>query len=358
MEIDAPAPRAAPLGSRPHRVCSSEADGSITVCPSCSKDSYVNPHLELLINPECYHKLCTSCIDSLFTLGPAPCPLCGKILRKNKFRKQTFEDITVERELDIRKRVAKIYNRRPEEFDSLRAYNDYLEEYEIDVFNLVNGIDIQETEAKLEKYAGSNRKEIAANAARAVSEAQALQQQEAARKVAAKEARQQALLDEEEERREKAEDEAGLLKALAAAGNEKDSARIVKAHEQRVAHRAQLRAQRRRERDEALAAQFTDMPAFGAPRPKIEEEDDTPFDPLGGEGMSSAMYVVQSNYDDIKSMEIVRNPEAVASGFNVTEVFRKALFSAFAGLGCDVGAETEAREALDGDVKMQNAVVA
>lgn len=50
---------------------------------------------------------CESCIDRLFTLGPAPCPLCNKILRKLAFTPQTFEDLEVEKEVAVRRRMAK-----------------------------------------------------------------------------------------------------------------------------------------------------------------------------------------------------------------------------------------------------------
>lgn len=43
----------------------------------------------------------------MFTLGPAPCPICNKILRKLAFMPQTFEDLTVEKEVAVRRRLAK-----------------------------------------------------------------------------------------------------------------------------------------------------------------------------------------------------------------------------------------------------------
>jgi CDK-activating kinase assembly factor MAT1 len=95
-------------------------------CPVCKSDRYLNPKLRLLVS-SCYHKMCVckpsftnppnsnkieisrceSCIDRLFTLGPAPCPICNKILRKLAFTPQTFEDLGVEKEVAIRRRVAK-----------------------------------------------------------------------------------------------------------------------------------------------------------------------------------------------------------------------------------------------------------
>lgn len=93
-------------------------------CPVCKSDRYLNPKLRLLVS-SCYHKMsvlpppwllleaesaphrCESCIDRLFTLGPAPCPICSKVLRKLAFAPQTFEDLAVEKEIAIRRRIAK-----------------------------------------------------------------------------------------------------------------------------------------------------------------------------------------------------------------------------------------------------------
>ena len=63
-------------------------------------------------------------------MGPAPCPICQRTLRKNKFRQQTFEDTLVEREVDLRKRIARTFNKAEEDFPTLKDYNDYLEEVE------------------------------------------------------------------------------------------------------------------------------------------------------------------------------------------------------------------------------------
>ncbi|ORX42361.1 MAT1-domain-containing protein [Hesseltinella vesiculosa] len=98
-------------------------------CPQCKSDKYLNPNLKLMVSP-CFHKMCEQCIDMLFSGGPAPCPECHLMLRKNQFMSQIFEDLSVEKEVRIRIRVAKVFNKRPEDFSSLRLYNDYLEEVE------------------------------------------------------------------------------------------------------------------------------------------------------------------------------------------------------------------------------------
>ena len=80
----------------------------LDICPVCKSSRYLNPNMRFLVNPECYHKMCESCVDRIFSHGPAPCPIagCRRTLRKQKFRKQTFGDIQVEREVDIRRRIA------------------------------------------------------------------------------------------------------------------------------------------------------------------------------------------------------------------------------------------------------------
>ena len=110
-------------------------------CLLISSDRYLNPKLRLLVSA-CYHKMCESCIDRLFTLGPEPCPICGKITRKTAFVAQTFEDLGVEKEVAVRRRVAKAYNLTSDDFSDLRSYNDYLEEVEDIAYNLINNIDI------------------------------------------------------------------------------------------------------------------------------------------------------------------------------------------------------------------------
>ncbi|KAJ1983529.1 TFIIH/NER complex subunit [Dimargaris verticillata] len=134
-------------------------------CPICKSSRYLNPNMKLLV-PPCFHKMCEACIDRIFSLGPAPCPVCQQILRKTNFWTQKFEDLQVERELQIRKRIAKFFNKRTEDFKSLRLYNDYLEEVEELTFNLINGVDVQETEERIQRFAQENRDLIASNAAR------------------------------------------------------------------------------------------------------------------------------------------------------------------------------------------------
>ena len=77
-------------------------------CSSCKSDYCLNPLLKLLVSP-CYHKVCENCINQLYSHGAAPCPVCGVPLRKNSFMTPRFEDIKVEKECRIRKKIASMY---------------------------------------------------------------------------------------------------------------------------------------------------------------------------------------------------------------------------------------------------------
>lgn len=87
-------------------------------------------------------------------------------LRRSNFRVQLFEDSMVEKEIDIRKRILKDFNKKEEDFATLREYNDYLEEIESIIYNLVNNIDIINTNKRIEQYKKENKELITKNKAK------------------------------------------------------------------------------------------------------------------------------------------------------------------------------------------------
>ena len=70
------------------------------------------------------------------------------------------------KEIAIRRRIANIFNKREDDFPSLREYNDYLEEVEDMTFNLIEGIDVAAIEARIAKYQEENTEQIMINRAR------------------------------------------------------------------------------------------------------------------------------------------------------------------------------------------------
>ncbi|XP_078000953.1 CDK-activating kinase assembly factor MAT1-like [Glandiceps talaboti] len=131
-------------------------------CPHCKTTKYRNPSLKLLVNT-CGHSLCENCVELLFVRGSGACPQCHIALRRNDFRLRLFEDASVEKEVDIRKRILRDFNKKEEDFPTLLDYNNYLEEVETIIYNLANGLDVDATKRKVEDYKKSNREQIMKN---------------------------------------------------------------------------------------------------------------------------------------------------------------------------------------------------
>ncbi|GMK58303.1 hypothetical protein CspeluHIS016_0503350 [Cutaneotrichosporon spelunceum] len=174
-------------------------------CPICHTDRQFEKTLRLLVSP-CYHKLCTACIDRLFTLGPETCPAigCSRVLRKANFQHQTFEDLKVEKEVSVRRRMNEIFNKRQDDFPTQRAYDDYLQDVEEMTFNLLNDTDVPETEARIAAYQNENASLITTNKHKAAMESMSAAEREEVEKRARAE---RARMIEDAERVERAEDE-------------------------------------------------------------------------------------------------------------------------------------------------------
>ena len=105
----------------------------------------------------------SSPLTTIHYQGSGSCPECGIPLRRANFRLQLFEDASVDKEVDIRRRILKDFNKQEEDFDSLREYNDYLEMVEDIIFNLSNNLDTLETNKKIQQYKEENKTAIIKN---------------------------------------------------------------------------------------------------------------------------------------------------------------------------------------------------
>ncbi|KAL0484748.1 CDK-activating kinase assembly factor MAT1 [Acrasis kona] len=72
----------------------------------------------------------------------------------------------MDKENRIRKAILKDYNKTQQDFENLKEYNDFLEEVEDIIFNIVNDIDVEETQEKIREYRNKNKMQIARNRAR------------------------------------------------------------------------------------------------------------------------------------------------------------------------------------------------
>jgi len=131
-------------------------------CPVCKTTKYRNPSMKLLVNV-CGHGLCSSCVETLFARGSGSCPECEAPLRRVNFKLQLFEDASIDKEVTIRRQVLRDFCQTQDDFETLREWNDYLEQVEDIIFNLVNNIDKEETERTIAKYKESNKQFIKKN---------------------------------------------------------------------------------------------------------------------------------------------------------------------------------------------------
>ncbi|OJT08692.1 RNA polymerase II transcription factor B subunit 3 [Trametes pubescens] len=297
-------------------------------CPVCKSDRYLNPKLRLLVSA-CYHKMCESCIDRLFTLGPAPCPICAKVLRKLAFTPQTFEDLGVEKEVAVRRRIAKEFNKRREDFPDLRSYNDYLEMVEDITFNLINDIDVPETEERIRQYRRDNAALIELNAKREEEYARYLQEQEEMERQEREQRAQELRRIEEEEREEKEKGRQAIIDKLET--SDKDAARLVAKSRLEAQRRASARAsssatlnmlQSSASLLRSRAAQSTVVP-------------DVPHVPLQDDWYAyDDMYTMRESYHDPVSDAVRRDRDGImrAGGYLVEQAWGRALRFAVAGL--------------------------
>ena len=319
---------------------------------------------------------CESCIDRLYTLGPAPCPVCGKTLKKMTFIPQTFEDLVVEKEVAIRRKLAKEsavqrfcshatcsplsgirFNKRREDFPDLRSFNDYLQEVEdlsksrlilplsssrfliiittritsayAKAFNLINDIDIPETQARIAAYRKENAAFIELNQQREEAYAQALKEQEEAerreRQLRAEELRRA----EEEERDAREGERRALIDNLE--NSDADAARLVAQARAEALKRAAART--------AAAQQAVFAQQQEAMRLRTAQNaavvPDQPHVPLSDTYYAyEDMYVLRNSYFDPASDAVRRDREGImrAGGYFVEEAWERALRFAVAGL--------------------------
>ncbi|KAG8533215.1 uncharacterized protein KY384_001998 [Bacidia gigantensis] len=295
------------------------------MCPVCRSTRYLNSNLRFLVNPTCYHKMCESCVDRIFSQGPAPCPVagCARTLRKARFRKQTFEDLKIEREVDIRSRVAKVFNRRQEEFLNLRNWNDYLEQVETLTFNLLYEVDVEETEAKMASYEAQNAESIRRNKILENQEHESFEAASQAQKAQAWSRREEALREDEDERKERVKE------------SREEQNRIARGGKAKVALKKSTARKKEVSKGEGKTDSSAPAPVFEiqglkpmtAPKPKEA------YDPFGRVAIIPEYYTLKKDYEHPWLEKARTDPAITTGGYDVHEYCARAMMEAFAGMG-------------------------
>ncbi|KAL8278330.1 hypothetical protein RQP46_009222 [Phenoliferia psychrophenolica] len=294
------------------------------VCPVCKTDRYLQPKLRLMVS-FCYHKMCESCMDRIFSLGPEPCPVCHVIVRKAQFRPQIFENLAVQKEVAIRKRTSKIFNKRREDFVDLKSYNDYLETFEALTFDLINDKNVESANQRMKEYEMKHREDIEANLSRSEREAQMVRMRDEEEQRVKEETAQRYAEIDEEERIAKEEERAAVLQGLESSSA--STAAIISAAKKSALKRSTART------NDALVPSFSSLHFFAG----LADKDAPPEEPedllaeLGRYDGYEARYDLRGRHEGYGRL----GEGALGSdegGYVVEEVWEKAVRSSVAAL--------------------------
>ncbi|KAJ2617369.1 TFIIH/NER complex subunit [Coemansia sp. RSA 1365] len=251
--------------------------------------------MKLLVSP-CYHKMCEECVGNRFNAGPAPCPECHRILRKNDFYQPIFEDLTVENEVRIRQRMSMIYNKREDDFKSSKDYNAYLEMVEDHIIKLLYDVDTNEIDHLIERYKRENQASISKNRTKQQREEKLQRIISDQESIKRQQQREEYLKQLEDEKREKEQAKNSLINELAT--SDKDAKDIVKSKmvQLKKSSLSNRSASRKVQLDiESLLGNIDD--GFGDDDMDESEVDNGPFDP--SESPYEAMKTeLRDKYDD------------------------------------------------------------
>jgi len=257
--------------------------------------------------------------------------------------------------VDIRRKVVKVYigtcvslaikiltghrfNREEEDFDSLKDYNNYLNDVEDITFNLINNIDVEPTERKLKEYEEANRQAITNNLQRAKQGAQSVQARQAAERELARLKRQAAIREEEEDRRERDAARRDLLEKLASGVG--DAEELARQSEMTMLNRAKSRKQALANDLSALENANGSATFLKGLKKQVEAEPEVPYDPFGGASDKREYFVIQDDYG-WDFFDKLKEPHFSSGGYDVHEYYTRALCETFSGLGVIVGDDLE-----------------
>ncbi|VVT51603.1 uncharacterized protein SAPINGB_P003151 [Magnusiomyces paraingens] len=280
-------------------------------------------------------------------MGPAQCPYdgCTKILRKNKFKEQIFEDLVVEREVDVRQRVSKTFNKRQEDFENLSEYNNYLEDVENIIFNLVNNIDVEKTEEKLQAYEQRNKEQILANSRRQRDEDEILERRSKYEKERKLKAMQLEVEMSQFEEEIKIEAQKEYREEMA--NSDLDPSTLKAQMDKKIASKIL-------EKRKILEAQYVMPPPPSSTFRGYMSFDGngadsqggrpgsrgngvlSPFTPFMGDYEKEPLFVLREQYFDPDMDSVKSNPKCIGSGYVVAEAYKMDLSRAFFGIGCYV----------------------
>lgn len=315
------------------------------LCPVCKTDKYLSPEIQFKINPECYHKICDACVDRIFALGPSPCPYpnCDKVLRRNKFKSQVFDDLVVEKECDIRRRVISIFNKKEGDFQTIEMYDKYLEEIEDIVYKLLNRLDIEETEERLKQYSIENKQSIELNNVRKEQEYEKfIKLQKLERQYKSERNRLNNEVINEEKKLKNLSKVEVINQLQNSINDDKDPSEIFESIRISTLEKTKkFKDQLVKLEEKYLNQKEAIIKNLNPNDLKNKNKSKIPFTPFNGDRLTELPFNFEINsYKDPFYLKIIDNDiQYLASGYKIGEYFQRSLNSSFMGLECYINEE-------------------
>ncbi|GMF74382.1 unnamed protein product [Aspergillus oryzae] len=250
------------------------------------------------------------------------------------------------------------------------AWDDFLEQREEIIANLVHGTDVAKTEADLQKYAQENMRSIRANQALEAQEASSFQARQTQEQELARLRREAVRQEYENERRELLAGREDVLSRLAA-GRPGDAATIAREGQKVLLKKSSARrSEEDRIRQKQAALRNSDARKAGqsgtTAADKAGDAGDTglikglkriktpepekPYDPFGGMVPDKRDYYTLQDFYPSSYLDPIRQDTRMqAGGYDLREYYSRTLLEAFAGLGCFIDEEVSEREAANTD---------
>lgn len=235
-------------------------------------------------------------------------------------------------------------NLREEDFETLRAYNDYLEMKESLIWDLNRNKNVAKHEQFLANFVKEHGQTISENKKAEAQHKAELEESETQRKERSALAREARLQELQEEKIQREQDRKSDLQRFTSTLD--TSLQLGKDLGDKVVLKQSSSRRNANDKFRDLSLQDSDPTSQSANasgvmgiKKKVAKEPEKPYDPFGELVLRMQYYIPRESYDHQWSDRARKKPDIVAGGFDVSEYQGRAVLDAHAGLGIFIASE-------------------